>query len=169
MPTVPTHPPIAPVKPRSDSIMAHLKEAIRQRRFREFLASEAHVSEGAGNTIDVIPMPCDYDVWVEYEGLKSKFLCDLRGYVRLEKLARETFPDENVKVFHILVDCISDASVQDLKRTPNGARYYNQHDSYGFFKLAIQEHVSLFPSVSLKKRMSVRSPKERHRKQYAHQ
>ena len=114
-------------------------------------------------------MPSDYDVWVEYEKLKSKFLCDLQEYERREKLARETFPDENVQVFHILIDCISDASVQDLKRTPNGARYYNEHDSYGIFKLAIQKHVSLFPSVSLKKQMSVRSPKERHWKQYARQ
>ena len=31
VPTLPTDPPIAPVKPRSDSIMAHYKESIRQR------------------------------------------------------------------------------------------------------------------------------------------
>ena len=73
---------------------------------------------------------------------------DVRDYERREKLALETFPRENQKVFPGLISCISDVSVQDLKRTPEGAKLFTDHDAYGFFKLAIMEHEYLPPAMS---------------------
>ena len=151
VPTPPLTRPRAPVKPSSESLMNPLKLMIRQRLFQELLASEAKSAATAGDgkaperKIDDIPMPSDYDAWAEYEDLKSKFLCDSREHERKEKLALETFPDENRKVFSALIDCISEASVHDLKRTAEGGSAFDTHDSYAFFKLAIQDHEYLPP------------------------
>ena len=60
----------------------------------------------------------------------------------------ETFPRENKRVFPALISCISDASVQDLKRSSYGRLFFDEHDAYSFFKLAIQEHEYLPPSMS---------------------
>ena len=151
VPAMPTSRPRPPVKPTSEALMLPLKQSIRARLFLELLAAQPKGDDGKpteSKTIDVIAMPSDYDAWVEYEELKSKYLADSREYERREKLALETFPDENRKVFSALIDCISEASVQDLKRTPDGARCFDEHDSYGFFKLAIQEHEYLPPAIS---------------------
>ena len=59
----------------------------------------------------------------------------------------ETFPRENKRVFPALISCISDASVQDLKHSTDGALFFDNHDAYNFFKLAIQEHDYLPPSM----------------------
>ena len=45
------------------------------------------------------------------------------------------------------MDCISDSSIQDLKRTSDGARFFEDNDSYSSFKLAIQEHEFLPPAI----------------------
>ena len=84
----------------------------------------------------------------EYEDLKFLYQRDLREYKRKEKQALETFPKENKRVFPALISCISDASIQDLKRSPEGSALYHNHDAYGLFKLAILEHDYLPPSMS---------------------
>ena len=137
----------------SESLMAHLKNAIRARRLAELIEADARVSRTEGKapepkTIDNVPMPTDFDAWTEYETAKDQYSHDLDEYKRVRKEALEIFPQENRKVFSALIKCISDASVQDLKRTPEGAQLYSNHDSYGFFKLAIQEHEYLPPAIS---------------------
>ena len=146
VPTMPATRPRPPVKPTSDSLMTPFKQMIRERLYRQMLAAEGKAD--TTRKIEDIPMPSDYEAWVEYEELKSKYLVDSRDYERREKLVMETFPDENRKVFSALIDCISEASVHDLKRTPEGGKYFDEHDSYGFFKLAIQEHEYLPPTIS---------------------
>ena len=152
IPTLPSARPRAPVKPSTESLMTPLKLMIRQRLFQELIASEAKTAAGEGKAterkLDDIPMPSDYDAWAEYEDLKSRFLFESREYERKEKTALEVFPDENRKVFSALIDCISEASVHDLKRTADGARAFDTHDAYAFFKLAIQEHEYLPPAIS---------------------
>ena len=80
--------------------------------------------------------------------MKFLYQRDLREYERKEKQALETFPKENKRVFPALISCISDASIQDLKRSPEGSALYHNHDAYGLFKLAILEHDYLPPSMS---------------------
>ena len=153
IPTAPAVRPQHPVKPNSEGVMTHLKNQLRARRLQELNEKEAKAREDEGKapepkTIDVIPLPGDYEIWAQYEAAKEQYEHDLEDYKRLRKEALETFPLENRKVFSTLIKCISDASVQDLKRSAEGAEYFTKHDSYKFFKLAIQEHEYLPPSIS---------------------
>lgn len=151
VPMVPAVRPIAPVKPTSEGLMNSLKNTIRQRRLRELIASQPKPAEGvtvAPKTIDDVPMPDEQEAWHEYETLKAKYQGETKEFDRLEKIALETYPIENKKVFTTLIDCISHSSVQDLKRTVEGARAFDDNDSYAFFKLAIQEHEYLPPTIS---------------------
>ena len=72
----------------------------------------------------------------------------MKEYEWQAKQAREVLPIENRKVFPALIECISDASVQELKRSAKGAALFGDHDAYGFFKLAIAEHEYLPPAVA---------------------
>ena len=73
---------------------------------------------------------------------------EVRDCERQEKLVLETFPNENKKVFSALMNCISEASIQDLKRSPEGAKLFQEGDALGFFNLAIKEHEYLTPTIS---------------------
>ena len=153
VPKVPSVRPEPPIKPSSEALMLHLKGELRAQRLRELNEKEAKAAEAEGKTsepktLDAIPMPGDYEIWSRYESAREQYQHDLEDYKRLRKEALETFPLENRKVFSTLIKCISDASVQDLKRTAEGADLFTKHDAYGFFKLAIQEHEYLPPSIS---------------------
>ena len=98
--------------------------------------------------VEDVPLPDDIEVLEEYDRLKVKYLKEARDYERQEKMALETFPLENKKVFSRLIDCISEASVQDLKRTKEGAKYFEEGDSFNFMQLAVREHEYLSPAIS---------------------
>ena len=83
-----------------------------------------------------------------YEEAYAAYQDAIKAYEYQDKLARETFPEENKKVFPALIKCISFASVQDLKRSPEGAAFFADHDAYNFFKLAIAEHAYLPTTIS---------------------
>ena len=83
-----------------------------------------------------------------YEDAMANYQDELKRYEYKDKLWRETFPEENKKVFPLLIQCISTASVQDLKRSPEGTTFFNEHDAYNFFKLAIKEHAHLPSTIS---------------------
>ena len=87
--------------------------------------------------VEDIPLPNDIEVREEYEREKVRYQKAARNYERQGKLALETFPVENKKVFSRLIDCISEASVQDLKRTKEGAKYFEEADSFNFLQLAV--------------------------------
>ena len=153
VPSVPSVRPQPPIKPSSEALMLHLKNELRAQRLRELNEREAKAKAAEGKapepkTLEGVPLPGDYEIWAQYKNAKDQYEHDLEDYKRLRKEALETFPLENRKVFSALIKCISDASVQDLKRTAEGADYFTKHDSYGFFKLAIQEHEYLAPSIS---------------------
>ena len=79
-------------------------------------------------------------MWRDYERAKVRHQKAVRDYERQEKLVIETFPNENKKVFSALINCISEASVQDLKRSAEGAKFFQDGDAIGFFNLALREH-----------------------------
>ena len=143
--TIPVSPgprPRPPVKPNTDTVMALLKEQERQRIFNQRQLTESTL------TIDNVPAPNDLEIWTLYEGMNATYREQLRVYEYQDKLAREVFPEENRKVFPSLIKCISTASVQDLKRSTLGEAYFNAHDAYNFFKLAIQEHAHVPATIS---------------------
>ena len=151
IPTLPPSRPIAPVNPTSEGLIASLKATVRQRRLKELILAQPKPAEGVEPTpitIADVPEPNEHDAWHEYETQRAKYQNDLDDYQRSVKLAAETYPVENKKVFTTLIECISDSSVQDLKRTADGARFFGDNDSYSCFKLAIQEHEYLPPAIS---------------------
>ena len=142
IPTSPGPRPRAPTKPSSDSLMALLKEQERQRLFNLRILAEPDL------TLDEVPLPNDLDIWNIYEDALAVYQDQLKAYEYQEKLVRETFPEENKKVFPALIQCISTASVQDLKRSDQGSSFFADHDAYNFFKLAIREHAHLPDTIS---------------------
>ena len=146
VPKVPEHAPEPPTKPSSEAIMRSLKARMRQARYNEAAARDPKFAEE--KKADDLPLPDDIEVWEEYERLKVKYQKEARDYERQEKMALETFPVENKKVFSRLIDCITEASVQELKRTKEGAKYFEEGDSFNFMQLAIKEHEYLSPAVS---------------------
>ena len=146
VPKVPTTAPLPPVKPSSEGIMNSLKSRMRAAQYRDAVAARPQLA--GEKTVDDFPLPDDYEAWQEYERLKVRYQQEAREYERQEKLALETFPNENKKVFSALIDCISEASVQDLKRSQDGAKYFQEGDFFSFFNLAIKEHEYLTPTIS---------------------
>ena len=142
IPRIPTVRPEPPIKPSSEGLMNAIKAEMRQARI------EAALKDNPGIEISTIPTPSDLEIWRDYERMKGVYQDQQREFEWREKLARETYPDENRKVFSSLIDCISESSVQDLKRSPEGAKLFDEHDSYGFLKLAIKEHEYLPPAIS---------------------
>ena len=125
---MPTSPPDPPIKPSSEALMNALKGKLRKKIFAEKVAKDPALAES--KTAEDLPMPGDYDAWQEYERSKARYQQECREYERQEKLAMETFPNENRKVFSGLIDCISEASVQDLKRSTEGAKCFKECDAY---------------------------------------
>ena len=146
VPTVPELAPEPPTKPSSESIMRSLKARMRQAKYNEAASRDPKFAEE--KKPEDIPDPDDIEVWEEYERLKVRYQKEARDYERQEKMALETFPHENKKVFSRLIDCISEASVQELKRTKEGAKFFEEGDSFNFMQLAIKEHEYLSPDIS---------------------
>ena len=153
VPKLPEERPRAPVKPTTEALMLPLKQEIRQARLADMINAEARAAATEGRqpvaiALESVPLPSDYDAWSEYEYRRGRYEDAVKEYEWQVKQAREVFPIENRKVFPSLIECISDASVQDLKRTEEGAALFEDHDAYGFFKLAITEHEYLPPAIS---------------------
>lgn len=142
IPQLPARRPIEPVKPTSDDLFAHFKEHLRSQRLAIKRVEDPNAK------LEVIPVPSNYDCLVEYNERKAQFDIEWVEYERQVKLANQTYPDENRKVFATLLDCISEGSIQELKRSTEGEQYFNEHDSYNFFKLALTHHAYLPPGIS---------------------
>ena len=145
-PSPPTERPKPPVKPSSEALMNKLKNRLREKDYRDAAALDPKVAEEKKATD--FPLPDDERAWEAYETLKFIYEEQCREYQREEKLARETFPTENKKVFTALIDCISEASVEELRRSKEGEALFNACDSLGFYNLAVKEHEYLTPSIS---------------------
>ena len=142
IPQLPARRPIEPVKPTSEELLLPIKEHLRRINF------EIRRIDQPAVTIEEIPMPSAHDCWVDYHERMSFYETDKSEYERKVKLATVTYPDENAKVFSTLLDCISEGSIQEHKRIPEGEVFFNDHYSYNFFKLAIQQHEYLPPDTS---------------------
>ena len=142
IPTMPGRRPIEPVKPTSEDLLLPIKERLRQARLQVNLIQDPNA------TIEDIEMPTNHECWVDYYERMGTYETEKTVYERKVKLATVTYPDENEKVFSTLLDCISEGSIQELKRITEGETYFNNHDSYNFFKLAIKEHEYLAPDIS---------------------
>ena len=145
-PSPPKERPRPPVKPSSEPLMNKLKNRLREKDYADAVALDPKVAEEKKSTD--FPLPDDERAWEAYETSKFIYEEECREYQREEKLARETFPKENKKVFTALIDCISDASVEELRRSKEGEALFNACDSLGFFNLAVREHEYLTPSIS---------------------
>ena len=126
--------------------MNALKRRIRERDYQQAVAEKPSLAEE--KKADDFPLPDDERAWEEYETLKFIYEEETREYQRQEKLALETFPNENKKVFSSLIDCISEASVDEMRRSKQGEALFNACDSLGFLNLAIKEHEYLTPAIS---------------------
>ena len=146
VPKVPEVAPKPPTKPSSEAIMRSLKARLRKARYDKAASEDSKFAEE--KKLEDVPEPDDIEVWEEYERIKVKYQKEARDYEGQEKLAVETFPVENKKVFSRLIDCISEASVQELKRTPEGAKFFEDGDSFNFMQLAMREHEYLSPAIS---------------------
>ena len=142
IPVMPVRRPIEPVKPTSEELLLPIKEHLRKLNFEIQKIANPKVK------LEEIPLPSAYDCWVDYHERMGMYETEKATYERQVKLATVTYPDENTKVFSTLLDCISEGSIQELKRIPEGEQYFNDHDSYDFFKLAIKEHEYLPPDIS---------------------
>ena len=145
-PPLPSVQPKVPVKPSNEPIMTALKKRIRNKEYLEAIAADPKLAET--KKVEDFPLPDDERAWEEYGSLKFIYEGQCREYQRQEKLALETFPFENKKVFSALIDCISEASVDELRRTKEGEAIFNASDALGFFNLAIKEHEYLTPVIS---------------------
>ena len=145
-PSAPTTRPKPPVKPSSEPIMAALKRRIREKEYRAAIAEDSKLAEE--KKVEDFPLPDDERAWEEYETLKFIYEEECREYQWKEKLAREIFPNENKKVFSALIQCISDASVEEMRRSKEGEALFNACDALGFLNLAVKEHEYLTPAIS---------------------
>ena len=142
IPTMPARRPIEPVKPTSEDLLLPIKERLRHTRLQVNLIQDPNAK------IEDIPMPTNHECWLDYHERMGIYETEKTAYERKVKLATVTYPDENEKVFSTLLDCISEGSIQELKRIKEGETFFNNHDSYNFFKLAISEHEYLPPDIS---------------------
>ena len=116
IPEIPTRRPVEPVKPTSEDLFLHFKEHLRK------VNLEIKRIENPKAKLEDIPIPSNYDCLVEYNAQKAQFDIEWVEYERKVKLATHTYPDENKKVFATLLDCISEGSIQELKRHPEGEK-----------------------------------------------
>ena len=121
--------PREPLKPSEPSIMEE-----RKREIRTAMAMQLQVAEEA------IPETSPSLVWERYAIEKSAYEDRLELYKIRFKEVNETFPHENRKVFQMLEKSMSDASVEDLKRTTEGAAAHASRDAFAFLQLAMEAH-----------------------------
>ena len=121
--------PREPLKPSEPAIMEE-----RKREIRVAMALQLGVAEEA------IPETSSTLVWERYSIEKSSYEDKLELYKIRFKEANETFPHENRKSFQAVEKAMSEASVDDLKRTVEGAAAYASRDAFTFLKLAMEAH-----------------------------
>ena len=117
------------LKPSEPSIMEERKQEIRTA-----MALQLQVPEEA------VPPTSSTLVWERYAIEKSSYEDRLELYKIKFKEVNETYPHENRKVFQMVEKAMSDASVDDLKRTTEGAAAHASRDAFTFLRLAMEAH-----------------------------
>ena len=129
IPTLNSSRPREPLKPSEPSIMEERKQEIRTAK-----ALQLGVPEEA------VPPTSSTLVWERYAIEKSSYEDKLELYKIKFKEVNETYPHENRKVFQMVEKAMSDASVDDLKRTTEGAAAHASRDAFTFLRLAMEAH-----------------------------
>ena len=105
---------------------------------KEYRAALAHRSQ---IPIANVPPVSSRVIWERYAIEKAAYEDKSEAYkVKFKDEVNETFPHENRKAFAILEKSMSEASVEDVKRIPEGARAYEQKDAFAFLRLAMESH-----------------------------
>ena len=128
-PALDTSRPREPLKPSEPSIMEE-----RKREYRTALALHLGVPE------EDVPETSPTLVWEKYYIERSAHEDMHEMYKIRFKEVNETFPQENRKVFQMVEKAISEASVDDIKRTEEGAKAYAARDAFQFLQLAMETH-----------------------------
>ena len=128
-PALDTSRPREPLKPSEPSIMEE-----RKREYRTALA--LHLGVPAEDVPETSPTL----VWEKYYIERSAYEDMHEMYKIRFKEVNETFPQENRKVFQMVEKAISEASVDDIKRTEEGAKAYAARDAFQFLQLAMETH-----------------------------
>ena len=129
VPTLTPPRPREPLKPSEPSIMEE-----RKREMRTAMALQLQVPE------DAVPETSTTLVWERSAIEKSSYEDRLELYKIKFKEVNETYPHENRKVFQMVEKAMSDASVDDLQRTKEGAAAHASRDAFTFLKLAMETH-----------------------------
>ena len=121
--------PREPLKPSEPSIMAE-----RRQERRAALALQTNTP------IDAVPEVSPTTIWQLYADEKAAYEDRQEFYKIKFKEVNETFPQENRKVFQMVEKAMSEASVEDVKRTEEGAKAYDARDAFTFLRLAMDTH-----------------------------
>ena len=121
--------PREPLKPSEPSIMEG-----RRAEHRAALARQRNVP------IDEVPEVSPATIWELYADEKADYEDRQELYKIRFKEVNETFPQENRKVFQLVEKAMTEASVEDVKRTEEGAKAYDARDAFAFLRLAMETH-----------------------------
>ena len=136
-PKMETTRPREPLKPNDPDIMAALKL-----EYRNAIALQTEVAR------ETVPDVSSLVIWEHYQIEKDNF-DDLSEKFKIKfKEIHETFPQENRKVFSLVEKAMSDAAVEDVKRSPAGGAAYEQQDAFSFLKAAMEVHDFVSPQIS---------------------
>ena len=89
---------------------------------------------------DAVPEVAPTTIWELYSDEKAAYEDRQELYKIRFKEVNETFPQENRKVFQLVEKAMSEASVDDVKRTEEGAKAYDGRDAFTFLRLAMETH-----------------------------
>ena len=129
--------PREPLKPSDPDIMTALKL-----EYRTAIAMQTKVA------LETVPDVSPLVIWEHYQVEKERY-DDLSEKFKIKfKEIHETFPQENRKVFSTVEKAMSEASVEDVKRTPAGSTAYEQQDALSFLRLAMEVHDYVSPQIS---------------------
>ena len=121
-----------PIPPMSPMESGEFDKLVNE--YREGFANEANIP------LSDTPIPSSGLIWSRYATLKALYEEELELYKIKLKNIHDTFPKENRKIFSLLEHAISDASVEDIRRTEQGAKAYEEQDALTFLNLAMETH-----------------------------
>ena len=154
IPAVSTTRPREPLKPSDPEIMASMKMDYR-------VANSIALKTPLEETPEVSAMV----IWDQYQSEKAYYENKLALFQREDKEVNELFPQENRKVFAMVERAMSDASIEDVKRTPAGATAYEKQDALCFLRAAMEVHDFVSPSISDQACQRAKKQFENHRQQ----
>ena len=121
------------------------------------------IANSQGIPLAEVP-PCSaMVVWENYQSEKDRYE-DLSDKYKLRAMeVNEVFPQENRKVFTLVERAISEASIEDVRRTAAGGQAYDKQDALVLLKTAMELHDFVSPQISDRACQTARSKFENYR------